>query len=106
MYLVRNIESKNLLGMFASRSISGLFSQIDSETDPFEFEYLLIKTGGFIFDEDISGEYVPYDEENESDEDVSSFPTATMNDWLYDKVRGNPSVWKKFTRKNHNDCYR
>ena len=110
MYLVRDIESKNLLGVFAAGSIAGLLDQIDEHTDPFDYEYISIKFGGLMFGEGVSGKCLDEEtsprDDDEDEGDYSDFPTATMTNCLYQEIAfRKPSGWKKFTRKNLNDCY-
>lgn len=53
IYLVRNFETKGVLGVFWAASALDLWWTIDENADPGEYEYTVVrKPGGIVFPED------------------------------------------------------
>lgn len=49
-YIVRDIESKALIGLFAAPTLTDLFWAVDQAGDPYSTEYTPLKYGGIFVD--------------------------------------------------------
>ena len=83
--LVRDIETKQLLGFYVGSSIQSIAYFVDELTDPTDFEYLEIDSGGFYWNkgQDFSYKAIISDKEIEITEPIS-YPL--MSELMYIKV--------------------
>ncbi len=51
-FLVRNVDTRQMVGLFCARHSNELFYLIDEQTDPFDCEYLELNAGEGLFTAD------------------------------------------------------
>lgn len=99
VYLVRNFETKSLLGLYWANNSKDLWWEIDAVTDPCRYEYTSLNQGSLHFsDEEPIPEQAPAGDVVTDDFQPAQIPwgDATPSDQLWSAIHDSADhKWKK-----------
>ncbi len=109
--LVRHIDDKQIVGMFAYRELGELFWLVDEATNPYECEFINLKYGGLIWKNEsaplISDDlYKAWhaDDDGELLNETGSdefYDGAQLDEYAFEQALD--SDWIKITKKHRNE---